>query len=375
MLNLDIIKAVYAKEFRELTQDTRTLFIVFLIPLLFMPAISLTTYSSNVTSVEGKQLVAVIDEKCNDSALTDLSTLYCAASSQKAEVMQDLHDAQLEAVLDVNEGKIYLANATLTSEQTRQAIEKYHLSTAYSDLKQLSVEDLDSKESVLSIVGTSLANVLVMLVIVFSFVGALNFGIDVTTGEKERGSFKLYSEFKERISSIFAGKLIFTSLCSGLTAVLGIAGIIISMLLIDTFYGDQTAMTPGETEKITAFFEYVKMLSFTDIFVATVYLIPAIFVVSSLVNFTGCLARNMKEAKLLGVLLILVIMALTKVDLGAENFFITAFIPVVNVFAGVNNAMTQTLDWWHLLVSTIVNVSICFNSLYDIKRLVVKEII
>ena len=224
-------------------------------------------------------------------------------------------------------------------------------------------------------VGTSLANVLVMLVIVFSFVGALNFGMDVTTGEKERGSFKLYCEFKDKISSIFAGKLLFTSLCSGVTAILGIAGIIISMLLIDTMYGDSVAVSQADVDRVAMFFSYLQMLSISDVLVTALYLIPAIFLISSMVNLIGCFAQNMKEAKLFGVLLIVIIMALTKFDLGEDGFIYTAFIPILNVFTGVNNAMTMELDLWHLCVSTLVNVAICINSLFDIKRLIVKEIV
>ena len=375
MFNFDIIRAVYGKELRELTQDTRTILIVFLIPLLLMPAISISTYSTNLETLQTKPAVAIIDSQCHSRSTEVIGESQCFDGQARESLMNSLKSAELEAVLDVENKRVYLANASLTSDATRQTIEQYYLRMSYSDTPELAVEDFNSEASILNVIGTSLANVLVMLIIVFSFIGALNFGMDVTTGEKERGSFKLYAEFKERICSIFAGKLLFTSLCSGITAMLGIAGIVISVVAIESLYGDSSAMTQAEFDKITAFFAYVKMLSVTDVLVAALYLIPAILVISSFVNLIGCFAKNMKEAKLFGVILILVIMALTKVDLGDGNFFFTAFVPILNVFAGVNNAMTLELDVAHLLVSIVVNISICFNNLFDIKKLIVKEIV
>lgn len=116
-------------------------------------------------------------------------------------------------------------------------MEQFYLRSTYAPTPPLQIEDLQSDTSVVNIIGTSLANIIVMLIIVFSFVGALNFGMDITVGEKERGSFRLYSEFKDKIQSIFAGKLVFTSFCAALTAALGIVGILLSSVAVDTVYG------------------------------------------------------------------------------------------------------------------------------------------
>ena len=125
MLNLDIIKAVYAKEFRELTQDTRTLLIVFLIPLLFMPAVSLTTYSSNLSQLDVEPNIAVVDSQCSASSIAGMRQMFCADKANTSKLIADLQSAKLEALLDIESSKVYFSNAKLSSEQTRQAIEKY----------------------------------------------------------------------------------------------------------------------------------------------------------------------------------------------------------------------------------------------------------
>lgn len=373
MFNTAIIRSVYGKEFREFTQDTRTLLIVFLIPLLFIPIITLTTYSSNI---EAEQVVgsnALISNQCDTLPLDVMSGALCYPQAEKETLFKKLEKAELSALLDLTSGTLYLANEGLTGEQTIRNLEQDYMRMTYAGMSVLKIEDLKSDASIVSAIGTSLANVLVMLIITFSFVGALNFGIDVTTGEKERGSFKLYAEFKDKVFSIFAGKLAFTSLCSGLSAVLGVLGITISILALEFFYGDTTSLSQTEVDKVGAFFHYIQMLSAEDLVVVMLYLLPCIVVISSFVNLFGCLAKNMKEAKLLGLVLMIIIVALTKVDLGEGNFFYTAFIPVLNVFAGVNNALTLQVDYLHLATSMLVNFLICINNLFDIKKLIVKE--
>lgn len=373
MFDTAIIRSVYGKEFREFTQDTRTLLIVFLIPLFFIPIITLTTYNANIEAEQVIHSNALISSQCEAVPLDVLSGSLCYPQAEKTALLAKLNSAELSAVLDMTSGTLYLANEGLTGEQTIRSLEQDYMRLTYVDTPNLKIEDLESDASVVNVIGTSLANVLVMLIITFSFVGALNFGIDVTTGEKERGSFKLYAEFKDKIFSIFAGKLAFTSLCSGLSAVLGVLGITISILALEFFYGDTSSLSQTEVDKVGAFFHYIQMLSTEDLLVVMLYLLPCIVVISSFVNLFGCLAKNMKEAKLFGLVLMIIIVALTKVDLGEGNFFYTAFIPVLNVFSGVNNSLTMHVDYSHLAVSMLVNFLVCINNLFDIKKLIVKE--
>jgi sodium transport system permease protein len=375
MFDTSIIGSVYRKEFREFTQDTRTLLIVFLIPLLFIPIITLTTYSVNIEAEQVMTSNALISSQCEAVPLDVSSGSQCYPQAEKTALLAKLNRAELSAVLDMTSDTLYLANEDLMGEQAIRSLVQDYMRLTYVDKPNLKIEDLESDASIVSVIGTSLANVLVMLIITFSFVGALNFGIDVTTGEKERGSFKLYAEFKDKIFSIFAGKLAFTSLCSGLSAVLGVLGITISILAIEFFYGDTSSLSQTEVDKVGAFIHYIQMLTTEDLLVVMLYLLPCIVVISSLVNLFGCLAKNMKEAKLLGLVLMIIIVALTKVDLGEDNFFYTAFIPVLNVFAGVNNSLTLHVDYSHLAVSMLVNFLVCINNLFDIKKLIVKEII
>lgn len=373
MFNTAIIRSVYGKEFREFSQDTRTLLIVFLVPLLLIPIITLATYSTNIEVNDNQQRRAVVSTDCQTIPQDILATTRCIAPSEKPSALKQVETAELNSLLDLSANELYLANAALTSEQYLKNIERDFLSLQYRGELAYQVIDMHSEQSIVSVIGTSLANVLVMLIITFSFVGAVNFGIDTTTGEKERGSFSLYAEFKENLTSIFAGKLAFTSFCSALSAVLGIAGITISIVAVEHFYGDTTSLTQSESEKVTAFFNYVQMLNIPDVLVVLLYLIPCVLLISSMVNLFGCIAKNMKEAKMLSLVLIILIVTLTKVDLGESNFFYTAFIPVLNVFTGVNNALTQSVDYGHLAVSILVNVSVCINNLFDIKKLIIKE--
>jgi len=373
MFNTAIIRSVYGKEFREFSQDTRTLLIVFLIPLLLIPVITLATYSTNVDVAASENRKVVVSQQCQQLPVDILASSKCITLSERAEALNQLKSAEINSLLDLTENQLYLANAALTSEQYLRNIERDFLNINHSNQSRYEIVDLKSEQSIVKVIGTSLANVLVMLIITFSFVGALNFGIDVTTGEKERGSFNLYAEFKENLTSIFAGKLVFTSFCSTLSAVLGITGITISILAVEYFYGDTNSLTQAESEKVTAFFNYVQMLNLPDILVVLLYIVPCIVLISSLVNLFGCIAKNMKEAKMLSLVLIIVMVTLTKVDLGEANFFYTAFVPVLNVFSGVNNALTQSVDYGHLFVSLLVNFSICLNNLSDIKKLIVKE--
>jgi sodium transport system permease protein len=374
MFNTAIIRSVYAKEFSEFMQDTRTLLIVFLIPLLLMPAVTLTTYSSGLSADESATpSKAIIASNCNAAFNQNYPDTICFDTAEHEEAVEMVRTARLSAVLDMDNQRVYYANAGLTPQDIKQDIERLYLHMSSGLQPVLTISDMNSEQSVVNIIGTSLANVLVMIIITFSFVGALNFGIDVTTGEKERGSFRLYAEFKDKITSIFAGKLMFTSFCSGLTAMLGIVGIVVSILSVEFFFGANENLTQTEVDKIGAFFQYIRLLSVTDLLVVMAYLFPCIILISSFVNLFGCIAKNMKEAKLFGVVLIALIIALTKVDLGADNFFYTAFVPVLNVFAGINKSLSFDVNLTHLAISILINLSICVNNLFDIKKLIVKE--
>ena len=321
MLNFDIIKAVYEKEFREHTRSIHMLFVVLLIPLIFMPILILSAYSS--TEAE-EQLslggIAIIAQQCHGVSKDLIDDTPCYSKSSKALLIAQLKNAELEALLDIEKQRVYFANASLTSDITRQAVEHYYLRLSHSDTPTLLVEDLKSDASIVNAIGTSLANILVMLVIIFSFVGAFKFGIDSTTKEKEQGSFKLYGEFKGKIVSIFAGKLAFTSMCSVLTALLGLVGIIISVILFEFVSGNSASLPQTEFDQLGAFLDYISIISLSDLLIDGLYLVPAIFVISSLTNLLGCLAKNMKEAKLFSIVLLIAIIGLTKVDISITKF-------------------------------------------------------
>jgi len=375
MFNSAIVRSVYAKEFREFLQDTRTLIIVFLIPLLFVPAVTLITYSTSMGVENKPSAIAVLHNDCSQLPNDIAGQVQCFGPEARTTIQDNLRDGHLDAMLDMSSGTLLLANAALTAEPLQQKMEQFYLRSTYAPTPPLQIEDLQSDTSVVNIIGTSLANIIVMLIIVFSFVGALNFGMDITVGEKERGSFRLYSEFKDKIQSIFAGKLVFTSFCAALTAALGIVGILLSSVAVDTVYGSAASTSASDIDKMSAFFQYLDMLNTADIIVVFCYLIPSIFLISALTNLLGCIAKNMKEAKLLGVLLMMALMALSKIHLGDDMFFFTAFIPVLNVFSGVNMALALEVDYAHLLVATLVNIAICMNTLFDIKKLILKEIV
>jgi len=374
MFNLDIIKAVYEKELREHARSIHMLFVVLLIPVLFIPIVTLSTY--NVTETEELHSlggIAIISQQCQGAVKDLLDGTPCFANSSKALLISQLKNAELEALLDIEKQRVYFANASLTSDITRQAVEHYYLRLSYSETPTLLVEDLKSDASIVNVIGTSLANVLVMLVIVFSFVGAFKFGFDSTTKEKEHGSFKLYAEFKDKVVSIFAGKLAFTSIFSVLTALLSLLGIMLSIILFEVFSGSSTLLAKKEYDQVGALLEYISIISFSDLLIAGLYLIPAIFVISSLINLLGCLAKNMKEAKVFGLVLLVAIIGLTKIDLGDNSLFYTAFTPILNVFSGVNNAFTFEVDYSHLVLSLLINVGICLGILFYINELIVKE--
>ena len=351
-MNTRVVLTIVRKELLETLRDKRTLIAMIGIPLVLYPALFLI-----VTQVITLQQ-AKMEEKPSRVALVEpaapvlrewLSGLekieLVSAADPRAAIQAGEIDAAIVPEDDLSRSLTHEGSATIriaydgTEPESRKALERIRqglgaerdkllkrrlekagLSEAFIKPLVLKSENIASVEKK---TGSFLAGILPMLVIVMVGVGAFYPAVDVTAGEKERGTFETLLSTPTSKLEIVTGKFITVFCLSMFTGLLNLA----SMTLSLTFQLAQLTSAQGEN---LFSLSHVSFLDFALIFAA---LIPLAFFICGVMMSIAIFARDFKEAQNFVTpfyILILLPGIVTSMP-GVELSTATQFVPIANV--------------------------------------------
>ena len=370
------ILTVIKKELIDTLRDRRTLISAIIMPALLLP-IMLYGFTKLQTTImkkeESKKLkVALLDAPAMFATTFDTSKyeLLSDVSIEKGRdaILNDSLDAMV-AFVDGYANKVSnsgTGKVNMWYKSTNLSV-KDRLSTIVDDYEQgildTRIVDLSlTKEAINPIelyqydiapkkeqLGKLAGGILPYLFIIFCFTGCMYPGLDLITGEKERGTIETLLTVPASRFKILLGKVITIALVGLAAAVMTILGLVAALKFLPDIPEDLL-----ETISNIIQFKYVMMLF--------IMIIPLSFFFAGMISAMVVKAKSFKEAQsiLTPISFVIIMPALIGMMPGIELTWATAAIPILNIALATKEIVAGTINMGHyfFIVASLVVIAI-----------------
>ncbi|KPL04601.1 MAG: hypothetical protein AMJ90_00055 [candidate division Zixibacteria bacterium SM23_73_2] len=386
-------KIVYFKEMLDTLRDRRTIISMILVPILLFPVLMFGMSGLVVFFMEEAEKIpprVVIVGKANAPSLTrKLSQEGEFKITYETNFRDAIRDKRAEAALSFSEdfenmieaedsaqATIYYDEAEVKSSMAvgklRDYLSHYEDSMVTQRLKKRKVDrsllqPVDIKEENVAsqekMGGFMLSMFLPYMIIILALIGAMYPAIDLTAGEKERGTLETILASPVSRGELATGKFLCVMTISMITAVLATCSMSITAGI---GFAKMGPFTPEEVQI---------SIKLTSILIILILLLPISALFSSLLLSVSLFAKSYKEAQsyITPFMFLLIMPAMITFMPGVELNWPLAFVPVINVSLAAKEVLLGTYNWGFIgliFVSTVIYASF---SIYVTKRLFEKE--
>ncbi len=363
------------KEMTEILRDKKTLVIMLVLPLLLYPSI-LIGMSLGISMImqseeEKEHTVGYLLE--DEEYIEPLISLYeqekeelgarlsfRGASREEEAVIKEETDAWLYFSKEEQSIQIQL-DYTSTSQKSdytesimKELVDKYRNALLTKNLEKegltedflhpVTYEAVDSA-TLSESMGMNMGGSIGMIIIIMILMGAFYPAVDVTAGEKERGTLETLLTLPVTNFQMIMSKFISVSIISCITAVISLLALGGSILFIMlALPGDELVQIP-----VGAFVNCIPVMLL--VMVTTALLLTAL-------SMCFCVfAKSTKEANNYMTPVMLVVMLATMIGMfpTVELDYKTALIPIVNVSLLIKQVLAQAMDLSLALITILVN--------------------
>ncbi|MGB2782531.1 MAG: ABC transporter permease [Atribacterota bacterium] len=391
-MNWKNIKLIFIKELVGTIRDKRTIIAMIIIPLIFYPLLftgigyfnKMGSMKSEETNskimIYGMEFAPQLVKYLQDSEKIEILTTEDDSSFK-------LHNGDIQAVLVISSdfkykteqeepGKIILkydateAKSRIAQKRVNQIIEKYKGEIILQRLSRLDLKEefltplILQEENIATaekITGSFLAVLLPYLIIVLIFAGAMHTAVDITAGEKERGTIATLLVSQINRLEIVLGKCFAIMLISFIGMVLGLLGLALAFLLGASVAGGIEGVNFG--------------ISINTIFLLFLVLFPLVGLASAVLVMVGIFARNIREASsyITPIYMLTVFLGVISISQGMELSGKMFLVPVLNSSFVLKELLMGKIYWDHILTTFIANMVIAGLALLGATRLFSKE--
>jgi sodium transport system permease protein len=291
------VMLVAGKELRETLRDRRTLAIMILFPLVVYPVVSLATAQVMATRVNKSDTEVARVAVSGPAQLTNgvrarLEQRHDArgdvAVSPSPATADDVMAGHLDALVEVAPAAIPTARILFdeTRDRSRAARERVADALAGSTDPACAAAYSVSTHGIAprkAVGGYLLSKVMPLVIVVMVMLGAFHPAIDITAGERERGTLETTLSAPIARSALMAGKVVAVGTLASISGMLNLASMSLTVLA-----GARLAIAAPPLSlpwlKVAAAFAVVP---------------PAAFLFASVMVAIGALARSFKEAQTL----------------------------------------------------------------------------
>ncbi|WAM36376.1 ABC transporter permease [Caldicellulosiruptor acetigenus] len=271
-INFKHVWIVLKKELKDAFRDRKALLVNIILPMLFIPVIFI------IASVAAKSAYEVKPEKTHICVIGKENSKQIVLMLEKSEFQivdvdnpkKQLQDGKIKAILVIPKD---FENSLLQEKQTSIQIltneadmKSSNVGNILSNMineysKQIVKQRLVSKNLDPSIIepivikkenvappkkqsATFLAFLIPMFLTLWAALGGMNAAIDITAGEKERGTLEPLLTTAATRTSIVTGKYLAVSIMALLAGLSSLIGVIVSFVLLPTALGEGFKNTP-----------------------------------------------------------------------------------------------------------------------------------
>lgn len=352
-MNIQKSFIVYRKELLETLRDKKTLVIMVVIPivlypLLFMLASQILTIGAK--NLEGEQsviaLTATIPQNAKEMLLKEKNLKVIEVKDLKAAIEEQTIAAYIDSQKNgiTQEMSIYYDGAVersrLAQSRITQVLTEYKKLTIEGRLKQAGVDinvleavKVDSKNTAppTKMGGMFLGSIIPMLLIITTALGAMYPAIDVTAGEKERGTLETILTVPVKKNELFLGKYLTVSTIAVITAALNL----LSMLMVYSLGLIQMDALMGNIEF---------SLSIGTALILFILTVPVALFISALTMSACLFAKSFKDAQniVTPIYILLMIPSIFAMAPGIKLNSVLVVIPVLNVCLAFKDILLQS---------------------------------
>ncbi len=380
------------KELIGTIRDRRTIRVMIIVPLIFYPLLFAGIgYLNKIGNLKSEEAVSKIMVTGAEFAPQLIQYL---KEDEKVEILSSspdaysqLEDSDIQLILEIPEdfkvkveqgevGNLRLKydatelKSRIAQQRITELIENYSREIIRQRLSLLSLPEdflkpiILQEENIASaekVTGSLLAFLLPYLVIILIFVGAMHTAIDLTAGEKERGTIATLLVSQVSRLEIVLGKC-FTVMTVSLTSmILGLLGLSIAFL-------SSTTGTNG--------FEGIKFgISLNTVFLLFLVLLPLVGLTSSVLVMIGIFARNVREASsyITPIYMLTIFLGVISINQGIEITDKMFLFPILNNSFVFRELLMEKIYWNHIWTTFFANTVLAGLALLGATRLFTKE--
>jgi len=311
VLRLSIVKTVFLKEFREMLRDRRSLAVMFGVPLVLYPMLTIALASLSKAKVDdlkgSRNRVALVNRNAAPELWRRLAEkkddlqIYESPDPQRSLKASDIDaiiqlpdDFERDLIIGRNPTIIVRVDGSRTEAEfaerkinkilaeyqdwiVAQRLKNYRVPAGVTRNVDQKVEDISTPGQRM---GNRLSQLLPLLVLITGMLGALFPALAATTTERELGTLETLLVTPAGRTELLLAKGLLVLLCGLITAALNMFSM--SLVLWRTF----TLMFPGESLS----------LSFPLLCLTFLAAVPSLIFFTTLVLIVGLLARTFREA-------------------------------------------------------------------------------
>ncbi len=386
------IKLIFIKELVGTIRDKRTIIAMIIIPLIFYPLLFTgISYFNRIGSIKSEEATSKIMIYGAEFAPQLVKYLQ---DHEKIEVLTiednspaKLQNGDIQAVLVIPPDFEYKieqeepnelilkydtteAKSKIAKQRINQVIEKYKSEIllqrlSHLDLKKEFLTPLILQEENIAtaekMTGSVLAVLLPYLIIILIFAGAMHTAVDITAGEKERGTIATLLVSQISRLEIVLGKCFAVMLISFTSMVLGLVGLTLAFLSGSSIAGGVEGVQFG--------------ISINTIFLLFLVLFPLVGLASAVLVMVGIFARNIREASnyITPIYMLTVLLGIISISQGMELTGKMFLVPVLNSSFVFKELLMGKIYWSHIITTFSANMVIAGLALFGATRLFSKE--
>lgn len=366
-MNLKKIKTIYLKEMKDTLRDRRTLISMLLVPVLIIPVLifGMTSLSMRMAKKTAERIspiiiyageeaptlfsqlkedksFAIVQEKDYRKALKDKRITAALEFSRDFEEKIGSGDsAQVIIYYDVAEIRSKMASDKIGNvfkafqdSVVTERLKSRNVDRSLLDPVKIKMENLAPQEKM---GGFFLSMILPYMIMIMALTGAMYPAIDLTAGEKERGTMETLLISPATRGEIATGKFLTVFTASLITAIVSTISMVITASSGFSRFKELGEVTVFSINPISIFILFLLML-------------PYCCLASSVLLSLALFAKSYKEAQsYISPLLILIILpAMASFLPGLEISFGIAFIPVINISLTLKQVLLGTYNWGYI---------------------------
>lgn len=375
------IKQIFQKEMARIFRDKKMVFSVFILPVAIMIGILMVTGTFQrrmLSNIEGHTPVVYVEnepesfqkfreaaevkvkpvkegevEKVKEKILKgDVDLLLSFPENMDHKIAEYQKGDEIPEILPYyNPGEDYSKEAFDTVGGT--LLETYRqvlLGQRVGNLEQIEIFKVDRESEAIQIKdedkvnGKVLGMMLPYFITILLFAGAMGLGVDMITGEKERGTMASLLVTPVKRSSIVLGKVFALMALTGISSVIYVAAMVACMPIMAKTMGGNI----GDGFKISMDVKQIIMLG--------ALLIALSFLYSTLIALVSVFAKSMKEASsyIMPMYMLILVIGLSTMFSFGNTPESSYWIPVYNSSVVLKEILTQEVTILHYVITLLM---------------------